>query len=548
MARTSLRRKTVATALLCFVAFLALQTTVIIAYNNHRQEEAQASLNAILATKCDALDQLDANLRVIGTYLSLHAGLADMFAANLQPRVENDMMDTVFDLARLTIQASDVIDDVLFINMSGVGRSYASGVGASLIDLVRTQYSYSDPALRTPRYFFFPNYPFVHDAQFAYVVPILRVNMEQPEPEKVGTIIFACESDALGRLLQLEVDQSYAVTVSDARGVVLERRSDAYAPKARHVEASRTLSGLSLTLRVVLAPLSLPMRDFYLQTTLAGAALFLITLLLNLRVMRRFVLRPINGMVSEMIRVQRPQNEERLTKTSIQELDTIVEGANAMIGALAESADERLRAQAALMEAHIRQREMELYALQSQINPHFLFNTMQCIRALGVSHGISDVADIATAMARVLRYAIQSGDTVRIADEAEVIRQYLRITDIRYQRRVRHTIGIPDEILRMTCIKMVIQPLVENAVIHGLAPRPGEGTVTLRAWRAGDDAVIEVHDDGQGFSAGQLEEIRALLAMDFREAILRDGTRSFGLYNISRRMKLAYGEQYGLEL
>ena len=147
-----------------------------------------------------------------------------------------------------------------------------------------------------------------------------------------------------------------------------------------------------------------------------------------------------------------------------------------------------------------------------------------------------------------MRYAISAGDKITLGDEVAIIRKYLGIIDIRYQRRISYWIDVPEELLRVECIKMLIQPLVENAVTHGLSMVAQGGEIRITAKLIGEDTIVEVQDNGCGMEPVTLQELNQMLNMDFLELLKESKYRSYGLYNIHRRMQIAYGGEYGLSI
>ena len=163
---------------------------------------------------------------------------------------------------------------------------------------------------------------------------------------------------------------------------------------------------------------------------------------------------------------------------------------------------------------------------------------------------MEDVSAISSALSAILRYSIREMQQVSLREEMGIVRQYLKIIDIRYQNRFSYEIEIGDDVLDCACPCMIIQPLVENAIIHGVAASDGGGTIRILGRVEGGVVRIEVADNGAGISAEKLAELQQRLQLqlfDMMEAHEKYG-KSFGLLNIQRRIQLQYGEEYGLTL
>ena len=175
----------------------------------------------------------------------------------------------------------------------------------------------------------------------------------------------------------------------------------------------------------------------------------------------------------------------------------------------------------------------ELQALRMQVHPHFLFNTLHAVSAL--VHRNPDAADqMINRLGEMFRLSLESSGSqeISVENELETLKPYLEIMDMRFGDRLKIIVDFPEETRRALVPNLILQPLLENAIRHGIAPRPEGGTVTVRGHRKGDRLVIEVADDGPGFQGGSAER-------------LRDG---LGLSNTKERLALLYGKNHGLHL
>jgi len=196
------------------------------------------------------------------------------------------------------------------------------------------------------------------------------------------------------------------------------------------------------------------------------------------------------------------------------------------------------------LRAQLHEREAELHALQNQINPHFLYNTLESINMMALTHGDRDISRMVTSLGRLLRLTLSSTEALIPLDaELEHVRHYLVVQRMRYGDRISMTVDVDPALLDCIVPKLTLQPLVENALYHGLEPRPGAGRVVVRGCRAGDDLALTIEDDGAGMDAVRLATVRAQL----EEEAPRD-RRSIGLANVHKRLKLYCGPAYGLSI
>lgn len=198
-----------------------------------------------------------------------------------------------------------------------------------------------------------------------------------------------------------------------------------------------------------------------------------------------------------------------------------------------------------LYETEIREKDAQIAALQSKINPHFLYNTLGSISMYAELAGNKEIVTMANNLSRLLRYSLSSRqEKVTLYDELEHVKGYMAIQKIRYEDRIHFDMDIDEFLLDCCVIPLMIQPVVENAVNHGLDKGVGAGHLRLSVREEGGLLKITVEDDGIGMTPSQLEEIRYRLQQD------RDlgGSTGNGLLNVHRRIVLHFGEPYGLQL
>lgn len=198
-----------------------------------------------------------------------------------------------------------------------------------------------------------------------------------------------------------------------------------------------------------------------------------------------------------------------------------------------------------LYETEIREKDAQIAALQSKINPHFLYNTLGSISMYAEVSGNREIVTMANNLGRLLRYSLRnSKEFVTLRDELKHVDGYMTIQKMRYEERLNFSLHVEeDELLNCQMMPLLIQPIVENAIQHGMDQGVGNGIITLTVKREEETLCIIVEDDGVGLTPERLEAVRRRL--DTRE--LGDKTGN-GLLNVHRRIRLHCGEPYGVEL
>ncbi|MCR8632893.1 sensor histidine kinase [Paenibacillus radicis (ex Xue et al. 2023)] len=278
-----------------------------------------------------------------------------------------------------------------------------------------------------------------------------------------------------------------------------------------------------------------------------GAVMTLLILIMGL-IFIRSVTVPFGRIVRFVNYIGNNGGKQRLQLPVKNEIGILSIEINKMLDKLDETNELFIQAQTSLYQMEIAKKQAELSFLQSQINPHFLYNTLECIRSIGLANGVMEIVEISTSMAKIFRYSIKEENFVRIRNELECIQDYVRIMSIRYMDKFNVTISVDEDILEMRMPKMILQPIVENAIYHGLERKNGKGVLTITGLVTADHTVrFEISDSGKGMKAEELEKLRhSLRAADPTEGDI--ASRGLGLLNIHQRIRLAFGEQYGIEI
>jgi two-component system sensor histidine kinase YesM len=195
-----------------------------------------------------------------------------------------------------------------------------------------------------------------------------------------------------------------------------------------------------------------------------------------------------------------------------------------------------------LYQERLLKQEMELKLMQSRMNPHFLYNTLNSIYSIAKLSGLHEVTDMTYSLSNFFRLSLRGGDWITVKEMLHHLDYYLRIQKIRYRGRFEMTTDVEDELLDVPILKLLLQPLVENAIIHGLETKEGKGNITIVGYREGEHYVLSVSDDGLGMEETKLEEIRHALSLPQHDGDM------FALHNVQMRIKHYYGPQYGLEI
>ena len=252
------------------------------------------------------------------------------------------------------------------------------------------------------------------------------------------------------------------------------------------------------------------------------------------RFISRSITQPIQQLCDSMERVQEGDfSVSDIAVESQNEIGSLTKSFNVMTHRIQELMEQNIREQEA-------KRKSELKALQSQINPHFLYNTLDSIIWMAEGKKNEEVVLMTASLARLLRQSISNEDeVVSIGQEVEYARGYLTIQKMRYKDKMEFQIEVDPSILHIPLIKLVLQPVIENAIYHGLKYKESKGLLLVKGFMKNDNAVLQVIDNGVGMDEETLAHIYERHKVNYQ-------SNGVGVYNVQKRLQLYYGNEYGI--
>ena len=309
------------------------------------------------------------------------------------------------------------------------------------------------------------------------------------------------------------------------------RSTDEFYVKVRSVR----MDGWKVVSRIPESEMNSSMDDGKKFVTIAYVLAFALLILLVWFCYKRFVgpLHQVDLFIQKI--VDRP--EDRMEIGREDEIGTVVQSLNHMLDARQKMNQEIQESQRRMYEAEIAKKQLQVLAYRNQINPHFLYNTFECICSMALYYEVDDIAEITMALSKVFRFAVKGENIVSVEEEVSYIREYAKIIDYRFMGKIDVDIEMEDAVKDKRVIKLMLQPLVENAVFHGLEQKLEDGEVNVSIHMHGEDHIMfVVEDNGCGIEPARLVWMRDNL--DSRPT----GQKGIGVANIYQRLKLFYGD------
>ncbi len=257
----------------------------------------------------------------------------------------------------------------------------------------------------------------------------------------------------------------------------------------------------------------------------------------------------INTVISSRITIPIQELEKSVNAIEAGDLDTnVYKGGPYEICHLSRSIEDMARRIKTLMEDIVAEQESkrksEFDTLQSQINPHFLYNTLDIIVWMIENEQKQEAVKVVTALARFFRISLSKGKSViTVRDELEHVRNYLMIQQMRFKSKFIYTIDADAQVMDLACLKLMLQPLVENAIYHGMEFMDGDGEICVQVYQKGEELWFEIRDNGLGMTKQQVETLLG----EQTHVSSRRGS-GIGVKNVNERIRLYFGEMYGLSI
>ena len=403
------------------------------------------------------------------------------------------------------------------------------------------------------------------EAYYYYVVPIHRINRTSYQrAEIIGYILFELDAAYYYEIFEQYLPSPNAqFFFTDTTGSIVAASGSRVTPPAiadgvteqqagtggtvtvdgvRYMYVSRRVEGLGYTMAYMIPSTDIGAAGR--NIILANTTIFVLFFLLCI-VLATFIVRDVLSSIGKISRfadtVRNDDTGATMDITLKNELQPIVDSVNQMIRRNNEASRQVLEAQRGQYQAEAAEKQATLDALQAQINPHFLYNTLECIRSMADISGVDGIGEVSVALGKLFRYSISSGRVATLQAELEAVQDYFRIITIRYQGKYSLHVRCGEDLYPLPMLKMGLQPLVENAVVHGLEHRRGPGAVGIVCQRENGCLAICISDDGQGVPPARLAGIQQQLEQPAN-------ARSIGIFNTADRLRHVFGERARITL
>lgn len=396
-----------------------------------------------------------------------------------------------------------------------------------------------------------------------FIIPVVRPVYSYLEKENIGFIMIAVDSDLVYYYLKKYVSyEDSDVMIFNDKGQIIAHYNQKYIGtsvehfdeiKAKIGNGSKGSFQMKLDNRDItsvyykspvtgwyilqnLSEIQAKEQQFMIYRLIGITTICIATLGLILSlVLRYFINRPITNIYNKIKDISNGDFSVNESIESNDEIGKIGIGINQMSKDIVELMEQRINNEKT-------KKELEFKVLQTQVNPHFLYNTLNSIKWMATIQKASGIGEMSTALSRLLKnMAKNPSDEITIENEISLIKDYVVIQQYRYGESFSVIYDIEENMKQLKILKFTLQPLVENAIFHGIEPKQTKGIIEIKIWQNEEQIQIIVRDNGIGMSQDKIETV-----LKGHRDHVEDGLSGIGISNVSERIKMSYGKEYGL--
>ena len=541
-----------------FVAILLIPLILILATNYYIITEIRRDQSQSLKRYCSTtLDNIEINIASMATSMKK---TSTMFSSKqeTQSYLQSASRDThqlqrqsFSDLIGMSQSYTpDLVDIIVWDKNSPT--SMISYIPADMENF--TVERFRNSAMNKQSYFEFYIQPATREPFLMYFSPVFMTTFSEDFGKYIGNIAIICKTETLSKLVNSTSDMQLQIKDEASRRILY---SNNYTLPKQEIPNPKTYEE---TLRIPNTNMSVDGTAYASQVSLLNdsrsgplilfALLSLFYLAYIAFAVHHIIIRPIHKLNQEIESIDYEHDKPQIRTSLKNEIGSIASHVNTLLERVYSLNQHNIASQARLYEMELSKKQTQLYAYQSQINPHFLYNMLQCMRGISLMHGIREVAQICTNMADLFRYSIKGAFLVYLEDELNIIDKYLYMIRVRFQDKITYSLEIAEDTKKCKIPKMILQPLVENSIFHGLESIEDNGFIHIRTFREGDGLFITIQDNGIGFDEVTLKELEELLSQDIPSDINAtfNEAKGLGIINIHNKIRLYEGTEYGISI
>lgn len=531
---------------LVMLVLVVYQIIYFTSFYRYREESLEEASEVVAKSIAVAIDAMFDDIKASALAFAFSEDVADFIA--FENGIERyEAHQKVSELSRFVSTYNEEVSNIILISEDQEAYAFKTDIEHMLVETVYGQFTKESLLDGEQALFFASHNQKPQNAKLELVVFRTPVYAQTESSGnfyvEVGAMLFEMRTEGLYRIIDSNQEYSgIVITINDRYGNTI---SIGEAEDVDYIDVVTSIEAFEVDITV-----SQPKNYFnddgrYFSFWLVvNLALFgLMVILVGYIVYSRITL-PVDGLIDEIKQLHMGSKKKHIDIEKNEVVSVIGDEINILMDKNREQTRKIMNTQQRLFEVEISEKEAQFHALQLQINPHFLYNTLSCIKAKALMNDSEDIAGMTTSMAKIFRYSIQKEKYVSVGQEINFINEYLKIMRVRYEDKYTFTLTMDKGLDGYQSLKMILQPIIENAIKHGLDNRRQPGHVQIEVKEVQDDLIYKVMDDGIGFTDDRLDEVLSALDDPNVSAI----GKSIGLVNVHRRLRNNFGDGYGVRI
>jgi len=412
---------------------------------------------------------------------------------NTENRIQ--YMNFITQLVNTYTSINKDIVDVVLVDKNETIYSFMSNINFNTYKNINKTHNFNDPNFTKPKFVAgITKETEENKVSYVYIVPIFHTYNNDEINKKIGLVMIYCNTNNIQKVFEKSVlskeseslymilDEHERIVVSNNKIMIGKTyKFNKTRNNSKYVENEIYIKDMNWKILSIISINEVTKNlVLYKNLSFSIAIIIMIIFIVIGYFINRNITMPLTKIINSINEIGEKNIKQRIDFNITGEIGIIIVHINEMLEKIEHMTKKIFNTQSQLYEAEIIKKQAQLSALQSQINPHFLYNTLECIRSIATAYKSNEIKEIVTAMAKIFRYSIKGDEFVEIEDEIEIIKEYLKIMDIRFWSRFRFNIIIDPEIVKFKIPKMILQPLVENAVYHGLEQKLDNGELIIK--------------------------------------------------------------------
>lgn len=495
------------------------------------QKDAAAKEHAAkLSQVKENLDDIDRNSCKLISFLASNEVLTGMLE---ETQLSNKL--TAFESFKTIVRnLADMNSDVIRVNLYDLDAELVASSGGMADQQFSNEHLMNNS--------FRPEYITAADSSYyGVVIPVMK-DVPGSKMERIGTAVLILDLTSLQeQLTYLTISGGYAELSNGNNEIIWAAGKEACKTDKQILTAHHTLTYSGWHITYYYSENSFAYYESkLLYVTIFAYALILLIMAFHGHVLYRKMLLPVKKL-RDFVAAYPEDITKRGPKDLFNEIGELSESINHMLDELEHLTAEKIQNHKSLLDLEYEKKKTEMLAYKSQINPHFMYNTLDCIQGIALYKKENEIAKLTSSLSKLFRYNVKGNEYVTLSEATRNLEEYALILSYRFMGRISISISLDPSLKNQTIPKMLLQPLVENAVIHGLENKLGYGcvNVTIHPDAESDFIRFTIHDNGVGIPAEKLSRLQDLLCRPDEQDISADG---IGLQNVAKRIRLFYGD------